>query len=155
MELLGQRLKHLRQSRNLKIADASKKVGVTIQAWTDYEKGRTMPQLDKLVRICRYFGVSSDYLIFGREGEFVPPTIADDYSPYLECLVRLLSSGLLRYKGIEGYVGDIVFTSSDDYVKIFALEYNEFAKKNKSNLTNEEFTKMACVLAEKYKVNVE
>lgn len=154
METIGARLKRLRVARDLKVVDAAKEVGITIQAWTDYEKDRTAPQLDKLVRICRFFNVSCDYIVFGREHEFDPPTITDDYSSYLECLTRLLCDGVLQFKTIENGLGDAVFVSSDDYVKLFTLEYTRFVERNRDCLSHEEVQKMTKVLTEKYKVTI-
>ncbi len=155
MDSIGTRLRRLRLAKHLKVAETCKEIGITLQAWTDYEKNRTMPQLDKLVRISRFFGVSCDYLIFGRDGEYDPPSVGDDYSSHLQCLVHLLNSGLLQFRKIENKIGDLVFVSSDDYVKIFTLEYVKFMEGNRESFAKGELEKMVAVLTEKYNDKIE
>lgn len=44
-------------------ADVAKAIGITVSAYSNYEQGIREPSIELLKALCRYFNVSSDYLI--------------------------------------------------------------------------------------------
>lgn len=61
MSTFSNRLVQLRGSTPR--TEISRDVGISYQSYVTYEKGRTEPSYDNLIRICRFFGVTADYLI--------------------------------------------------------------------------------------------
>ena len=65
--MFADRVKYLRQSRELNQVQFAQKMGVTKQSVSNWENDNIMPSVDMLERIADYFKVSTDYLL-GREG---------------------------------------------------------------------------------------
>lgn len=63
MENLGKKLKELRIEKGLTQKEASSMLGLTRNAFTNYEMGIREPSLDTLKKICQLFEVSADYLL--------------------------------------------------------------------------------------------
>ena len=59
----GNRLKSLRIEKHLSQASLAKCLGVSANAISQYETNKRFPDMEGLVNICRYFQVSSDYLL--------------------------------------------------------------------------------------------
>lgn len=61
--MIGERLKEIRSDHGDTQAGLAKKINVskfTVQSW---EQGKSEPSHSMLVRICRIYGVSSDFLL--------------------------------------------------------------------------------------------
>lgn len=58
-----ERLKSLRQEKNIKQSDLAEHLKVTKSAVSGWEVGRNQPSFDILIELSIYFGVSVDYLI--------------------------------------------------------------------------------------------
>ena len=61
--MLGQKIKELRLSKNLKTQDLAVKVGVNQSSISNYESGLRTPSLEVLIRLAEFFEVSLDYLL--------------------------------------------------------------------------------------------
>lgn len=61
--LLPERLKELRQSKGYTQAYCSKILGLTRNAFTNYELGIREPSLEVLLKIRELFGTTCDYLL--------------------------------------------------------------------------------------------
>jgi transcriptional regulator with XRE-family HTH domain len=68
MNTLGERLRYLRKSRNLKREELADVIGITPRAITFYETNDRDPSLKVLLALADYFDVSLDYLV-GRSGD--------------------------------------------------------------------------------------
>ncbi len=66
MSILGKNIQQLRKSIGLTQSELAKKIGVSGSAVGMYEQGRREPDNDIMIRLCTFFGVSSDFLL-GRE----------------------------------------------------------------------------------------
>ncbi len=64
--LFNDRLKELRVDKCLKQAEVAEKLGISVLCYAGYEQGYREPHLKTLIALCKFFGVSSDYL-FGLE----------------------------------------------------------------------------------------
>ena len=64
--IFNERLKFLRQSKELNQVQLADKLGVKKQSISNWENDNVMPSVDMLERIANYFQVSTDYLL-GRE----------------------------------------------------------------------------------------
>ncbi|OUQ18188.1 hypothetical protein B5E80_18230 [Flavonifractor sp. An135] len=63
MEILAQRLLALRKEHDKKQTELAKALGLSISAYCRYEYGEREPTASTIVRMARYFNVSSDYLL--------------------------------------------------------------------------------------------
>lgn len=43
-----------------------KTIGVTKNTWSRYEKGKTHPKIDQVMKIIDVFNISADWLLFGK-----------------------------------------------------------------------------------------
>ena len=70
---MGERLKKLREQKNLTINKVVEKL--SIEYYTDideksirrYERGEFLPKIDTLISLAELYGVSLDYIVYGRE----------------------------------------------------------------------------------------
>lgn len=62
METFGQRLRYLRQEKNIGQIQLAKELEVGKSIISSWELGICEPTLSRLIAIAKYFGVSIDYL---------------------------------------------------------------------------------------------
>ena len=63
MKTFGQKIKELRNSKNLTAKQVADAIGLTRNAITNYEADIREPSLSVLKSLCDFFNVSADYLI--------------------------------------------------------------------------------------------
>lgn len=63
MKQLGDRLRDLRESRNLKQTDVANHLCISNKILSSYERNISMPPIDTLKNLCEYFNVSADELL--------------------------------------------------------------------------------------------
>jgi len=66
---MGQRIKNVRISKGLTIAEFAEKLSVTEQAVYKWQRGDSVPDIYNLKQISVRFDVTTDYLILGREDD--------------------------------------------------------------------------------------
>lgn len=64
---LGEKLFKLRKEKNLSQEEVAEKLNVTRQSVSKWETNQSTPDFDKIVPLCELYGVSSDYLLTGKE----------------------------------------------------------------------------------------
>lgn len=62
---IGERLLKLRKERNLSQEDLANVLDVSRQTISKWETGQSMPDFDKIIPLCEYFGITSDELLTG------------------------------------------------------------------------------------------
>ena len=67
MELVG--LKKARKKKAISQLKVAMDLSITREALSHYENGKRSPDVDMLVKLARYFGVSVDYIIFGEDSQ--------------------------------------------------------------------------------------
>lgn len=70
--MVMQRLRNLRQGRDLTQAEVSKMLGITQKAYSNYETGQRSIPLSTLIIMAKFFGTSTDYLL----------EVTDEIKPY-------------------------------------------------------------------------
>ena len=65
MKMVG--LKHIRKSKGYSQLKVAMDLNISREALSYYENGQRCPNLEMLVKLSEYFGVSIDYLITGKE----------------------------------------------------------------------------------------
>ena len=64
---LSDRIQNLRKARGLSQEELAEALDVSRQAVSKWESGQSSPDLDKIVQLSEYFGVSTDHLLKGAE----------------------------------------------------------------------------------------
>ena len=67
-------LSALRRDRNLSQKQAAEELGISQALLSHYEKGIRQPRFDFVVRACKYYGVSADYMLGITESPLNPAT---------------------------------------------------------------------------------
>lgn len=57
-------LKALRANKNWTQAEAARRVGVTVDTWSNWERKRTFPDVPQIIKIEEVFGVQYSDIIF-------------------------------------------------------------------------------------------
>ena len=63
MNIFGKHLRELRTEKRLNQKELAAIIGTNNSSICDWECGRSEPSFDALVKICKYFGISSDYML--------------------------------------------------------------------------------------------
>ncbi len=63
MSIFSERLKLLRNNKQIKQKTIAEHLEITSNAYQNYEYGKREPDFTNLVKLCNYFNVSSDYLL--------------------------------------------------------------------------------------------
>ena len=63
MKKYKNRIRDLREDRDLRQTDVSKATGIDQKTLSNYETGNTSPDSYALIRLADFFGVSIDYLV--------------------------------------------------------------------------------------------
>ncbi len=71
----------------VKSADVARATGISNMTLSDWKNGKSTPKMDKIEKIAKYFGVTTDYMM-GKKSEVPSASMADDH---LE-LIKLYSS---------------------------------------------------------------
>jgi transcriptional regulator with XRE-family HTH domain len=64
-----ERILALMEEHKINAAKLTSDLGLAISAVTDWKKGRNKPGTDAIIKIAEYFGVSTDFLLTGKENE--------------------------------------------------------------------------------------
>ena len=94
--MIGERLSEIRKDYGDKQADLAQKLYVTVSTIRSWEQEKSSPSHDMLVKICRLYHVSSDYLLglsnvdpaylkYQQINNFTPKELAElkEYGEYL------------------------------------------------------------------------
>lgn len=63
MKQFGDRLRELREDRDLKQRDVAKDLFISNKVLSSYERNIAFPSIDTFKKICEYYNVSADYLL--------------------------------------------------------------------------------------------
>ncbi|WP_371377444.1 helix-turn-helix domain-containing protein [Sporomusa aerivorans] len=63
LSILAERLKYLREHRDLKLKEVSQAVGITPSAVGSLEHGRRPISVETLIKMSNFYGVSTDWLL--------------------------------------------------------------------------------------------
>ena len=62
-KVFGKRLRELRKEKGLLMKDVAKDLGIGLTTLAGYENNEREPNFLILVKLCRYYNVSADYLL--------------------------------------------------------------------------------------------
>jgi transcriptional regulator with XRE-family HTH domain len=150
---IGARILEYRKATNMSQEEFASRIGVSRQAVSKWELDKAYPDLDKLVDICEFFGITMDELIYGKKENIDTNSDAaseDDYgSQGIHPLrfPRLMALCVLVFLILFAGSGAVLVTnlirngwSPDSYDKVYARVervYNQYTKADIS-YTNDE-----------------
>ena len=67
MNVVNTSIKDLRKKKNMTQDELAEKLNVTRQAVSNWENGKTQPDVETLTQLAEVFGVSVERIIYGRE----------------------------------------------------------------------------------------
>lgn len=86
---LGKRINYLRLQENISQEVLANEVGVSRQTISKWETYQSIPEVDKVQILAEYFGVSLDYLLYGKN---------EEHEKYQELALRQQNSKINRFK---------------------------------------------------------
>ena len=137
MELLGKNIRKARQNRNMTQEDLAESLNVSESAVSQWESGRTSPDLGIIPDICAVLDISSDWLLdIGAEkrikeiekivaGAKVYSDAGQD-----EKAAEILSEGLKKYPSSDVLVYNLMYST---YENNKVIELGEWLLKNSTN----------------------
>ncbi len=91
--MLNQRIKELRNGLNISQVDLGKKLGVTKQCISNWENDNIQPSIDMLIKISKFFGVSTDYILgIDSKKTLDVSMLSDDQASH----IRLIISDIIK-----------------------------------------------------------
>ena len=63
MKIFAERLKELREEKNLTQYELSKQIEISTACINRWEKNSRIPNIDSIIILCKFFNCSADYLI--------------------------------------------------------------------------------------------
>ncbi len=85
------RIKDLREDRDLRQADVAEATGIDQRTLSNYETGKTNPDSFALIKLADFFDVSIDYLLRRTE---LPKSTPDELIRELEAAQRVIDDAL-------------------------------------------------------------
>ncbi len=87
--MLGERLKLLRQAHNLNQVQLADELHVSKQSVSNWENNSIMPSIEILLKISRYFRVSTDYLLELDDRTYIEVTgLSDKQVAHIQILIK-------------------------------------------------------------------
>lgn len=122
---MGKRIKDARIALGLKQKDCLGPLGdVTAQMLSDWENGYVCPSLTYLINISKFYNISLDYIVLGKNKNSNKKKIVT-YKDAMEMIVELEQSGLFD---IGGYAANTCYvtnlSSQDKQIGIFKQNYD-------------------------------
>ena len=88
MEYLGLRLKALRQERGITQKQLANALEIVPASISSYETSGNYPSVDIIIKLCKYFDVSSDYLLgLSNDKEFKINDLTDEQYTAISSLI--------------------------------------------------------------------
>lgn len=87
--MFGERLKQLRQSRDLTQEDLAKRIGVTKQTISNWENGNITPALDVLITLVEFFHTTPNGMLGYQDPQTVDVSgLSENEIAHIEMLVQ-------------------------------------------------------------------
>lgn len=77
MEKLGETLSELRLDKKLTQKELAESLHVSVGTISNYEKSAHFPDIEKLINLADFFGVTTDYLLGRSEYSFSPDVLSE------------------------------------------------------------------------------
>jgi transcriptional regulator with XRE-family HTH domain len=88
---IGQRLLFLRRHKSLSLNELSEAIGISRSNLNRYERDLSRPTAEYIGKICKYYKVSADYLLFGKDTRELAKEGWSEGDPELEKIIRRMA----------------------------------------------------------------
>lgn len=86
--MLGERIKTLRNARNLSQVQLAKALNVSKQAVSNWENDNILPSIEMLIKIANYFSVSTDYILELNQRKYIEVTdLTDTQLAHIQAII--------------------------------------------------------------------
>ena len=87
--MLNEKIKALRKARNINQIQLANALGVSKQCISNWENDNIQPSIDMLIKIAKYFNVSTDYLLdLNSEKQLSVDGLSDEQIAHLSMLIN-------------------------------------------------------------------
>lgn len=141
---IGERLYNLRKGKNLLQEDLANELDVSRQSISKWETDQSMPDFDKIIALCQYFGITTDELLTGKKDiiEAKETDMKSNYAKNLAIAVGLYIFSavalIIFAAGLELPIIGVCFCLTFVAVATGIIIYNSIMYGNKKNKTEEE-----------------
>ncbi len=91
--MLNERIKELRQSYQLNQVELAKVLNVSKQCVSNWENDNVLPSIEMLIKIAKYFNVSTDYLLGLEDGNKISVKgLSDKEIAHIKLLIQDLTN---------------------------------------------------------------
>ena len=98
--MLNERIKELRNSLNLTQVELAKSLNVTKQCVSNWENDNIQPSVDMLLKIAKYFNVSTDYLLGKESKKTIDVSLLnDDQISHIRQIIKDISELMCKNTG--------------------------------------------------------
>lgn len=129
MNTFGDRLKKEREAKGLTQEELARAIGVAVPTISEYESGKKMPRLNKIIILARKLGVSIDYLLgetdIKEPAHLVQRPKITDLREYIKSKYPTKDGKLISEEEARVY--------NKLFEKIFEIMAEEIGKKNGTN----------------------
>lgn len=94
MDEIINRIIKMTEERGIKGTELGEKLGLKKSPITDWKNKKAKPTLEQIMKICEIFGISADYLLFGK-------TQIDKYQMLSKEDKEIVDNILKRYRDIQ------------------------------------------------------
>ena len=114
-------LKDLRNANKMSQSKVANAIEISLTHYQNYEYGKSEPTAAVIVKLCRYFDVSADYLLgLSDTGEIEPVTLGDGNS-VVDCLKSADAAGTLLIENLSRIQNEFPDTGTKRIVEQTAL----------------------------------
>ncbi len=121
---IGERLQQLRKEKGISQEKLAEQLHVTRQAISKWETGQSYPDLDNLGALCKLYGVTADYILYGEDTKtqknrfykkvkWIIFGLMSGSGAILCCLLPLFAS---MYQQSEFRTWGSCYTNANDYI---------------------------------------
>lgn len=96
--MFDDRLKKLREARHLTQDEVAREIGVTQKSYSNYEQNKRTPEPSILIKLCLFFGVTSDYLLGIKQKDPPVDTMSTERSVIEKLLMQCSDEELLNVR---------------------------------------------------------
>ena len=102
--MITQRILSLLEEKSLTATDLCRAIGINTSTMTNWKNRGTDPPAKMIIPICEFLGVSSDYLLTGKERNSKQNILSED-SEWLALIHQLPPDAQLEFRGeLKGYI---------------------------------------------------
>lgn len=131
----------LLKEKGLKAADVTRGTGIKSPVFSEWKKGKSKPNTEKMIKIARFLGVSVEYLITGEESNYNPSLNRKDEKDIEKLLTQTLEDLEKSQDGLM-FSGEALDDETRELLKASLRSSLEIAKINaKKKFTPKKYRK--------------